>query len=215
MDQERTLQAPDAGLTLVQLGVEPLVLASASPRRAEILRSVGWPFEAAPAEIDESVRLGEGAEEYVERLAREKAEAVARRRLLGLTLGADTTVVAAGGEMLGKPRDADEARRMLGLLNGSWHEVLTGVALVRAEDPERQRRVAHARSRVRFREMTEAEINWYISTGEPADKAGAYAIQGRGALLIDRIEGEYWNIVGLPVSLVYQLMRELQAGAKP
>ncbi|MGH9942591.1 MAG: Maf family protein [Pyrinomonadaceae bacterium] len=210
MEKERALQENVSAPPILRLGIEPLVLASASPRRAEILRAVGWPFEVAPAEIDETVRPGERAEDYVERLAREKAEAVARTRLLGLTLGADTTVVVAGGEMLGKPRDADDARRMLGLLSGRWHEVLTGLALVRAEDAERQRRVTHARSRVHFREMTGAEIDWYVSTGEPTDKAGAYAIQGRGALFIDRIEGDYWNIVGLPVSLVYRLMKELQ-----
>jgi len=194
-------------------GVELLVLASASPRRAEILRAVGWPFEICPADIDESVRDGERAAEYVERLAREKASVVAEQRLFGLTLGADTVVVAEG-EMLGKPRDEEDARRMLRRLSGAWHEVLTGVALVRAES--KQCSVKHELSRVLFAEMSEAEIDWYISTGEPMDKAGAYAVQGRAALFISAIEGDYWNIVGLPVRLVYQLMREMKmAEARP
>ena len=182
-----------------------LVLASASPRRAEILRGVGWEFETAVADIDEAEREGEAAAEYVERLAREKAEAVARERLFGLVLGADTTVVADGA-ILAKPADEGDARRMLRLLRGRWHEVLTGVALVRAEDA--RTRVAHERTRVRFREMSDAEIDWYVSTGEHADKAGAYAVQGRAALFIEGIEGDYWNVVGLPVRLVYELARE-------
>ena len=179
-----------------------LVLASASPRRAEILRAAGWPFEAAPADVDESLRAGEGPAEYVERLAREKAEAVARQRLFGLVLGADTTVVA-DGSILAKPDDDADARRMLRLLSGRWHDVLTGVALVRAEDSRTE--VAHALTRVRFCRMTDEEIDWYVGTGEPADKAGAYAVQGRASLFIEGLEGEYWNVVGLPVRLVYEL----------
>ncbi|MCA1630626.1 MAG: Maf family protein [Acidobacteria bacterium] len=179
-----------------------LVLASASPRRAEILRAVGWEFEVAPAHIDESLRAGETPVAYVERLAREKAGAAAGARLFGLVLGADTVVVS-GGEILGKPRDEGEARRMLRTLRGRWHEVLTGVALVRAEDSRST--VAHERTRVRFAEMSEREIDWYVATGEPADKAGAYAVQGRAALFVDGIEGDYWNVVGLPVRLVYEL----------
>ena len=182
-----------------------LVLASASPRRAKILRVVGWAFEAEAADVDESLRAGERPEEYVERLAREKAVAVAGKLLFGLVLGADTVVVA-GGEILGKPRDEGDARRMLRLLSDRWHEVLTGVALVRAEDSRSE--VAHARTRVRFCEMSDAEIDWYVATGEPADKAGAYAVQGRAALFIDGLDGDYWNVVGLPVRLVYELARK-------
>lgn len=179
-----------------------LVLASGSPRRAEILRAVGWPFEAEAADVDESLRAGERPAVYVERLAREKAARVARTRLFGLVLGADTVVVS-GDEILGKPRDDAEARRMLRSLRGRWHEVLTGVALVRAEDSRTE--FAHARTRVRFCEMTDEEIDWYVATGEPADKAGAYAVQGRAALFIDGLEGDYWNVVGLPVRLLYEL----------
>lgn len=185
--------------------LEPLVLASSSPRRAEILRAVGWPFEAAAANIDESARGDEDVSEYVERLACEKAEAVAEGRASGLVLGADTTV-AVGGEMLGKPADDEDARRMLRLLSGRWHEVLTGVALVRVETQEVL--VAHERTRVRFAEMTDAEIDWYVATGEPGDKAGAYGVQGRAALFIEEIEGDYWNVMGLPMRLVYKLMLE-------
>jgi septum formation protein len=186
--------------------LEPLVLASASPRRAEILRAVGWPFEVAAANVDESARSGEDVSEYVERLACEKAEAVAEGRASGLVLGADT-VVAVGDQVLGKPADMEDARRMLRLLSGRWHEVLTGVALVRSETKEVL--VAHERTRVRFAAMTEEEIDWYVSTNEPVDKAGAYAVQGRAALFIEEIEGDYRNIMGLPVRLVYKLMEEI------
>jgi len=199
--QVTALSGPENGFEL-----EHLVLASASPRRAEILRSVNWPFEAVAANIDESARGGEDVSEYVERLACEKAEAVAEGRASGLVLGADT-VVAVGGQVLGKPADAEDARRMLRLLGGRWHEVLTGVALVRAETKEVV--VSHERTRVRFAAMTDAEIDWYISTNEPTDKAGAYAVQGRAALFIEEIEGDYRNIMGLPVRLVYKLMGEI------
>jgi septum formation protein len=203
MENERASQV---GVPRGAAGRERLVLASASPRRAEILRAVGWPFEAQAAGVDESARGGEPVERYVERLAREKAEAVARTRLFGLVLGADT-VVAVDGEALGKPRDAEDARRMLRLLSGRWHEVLTGVALLRAEGGAS--RVAHASTRVRFGPLTDEEIDWYVSTGEPSDKAGAYAVQGRAALFIDGLEGDYWNVVGLPVRLVYRLSQEV------
>ncbi len=205
MENERASQV--AGQTA---GVSPMresiVLASGSPRRAEILRAVGWPFEAEAADVDESLRAGEQAARYVERLAREKAQVVAARRLFGLVLGADTTVVCEG-EILGKPRDDAEARHMLRRLRGRWHEVLTGIALVRAET--KQAITAHARTRVRFAQMTDAEVDWYVATGEPMDKAGAYAVQGQGALFIETIDGEYWNVVGLPVRLVYQLRAEI------
>lgn len=188
-----------------EFAFEPLVLASSSPRRAEILRATGWPFEIVAANIDESAREGEGAVEYVERLACEKAEAVAEGRRSGLVLGADTVVVV-GGQVLGKPADEADARRMLRLLGDRWHDVLSGVALVRAETNEVL--VAHELTRVRFASLSDEEINWYVSTGEPADKAGAYAVQGRAALFIEEIEGDYWNIVGLPIRLVYKLAQE-------
>jgi septum formation protein len=186
---------------------EKLLLASASPRRAEILRAVNWPFETLATHIDETLAQGEQATEAIERLALEKAEAAARQRPASLVLGADT-VVLVDSEILGKPADARDARRMLRLLSGRWHDVLTGVALVRGADKTR-RVVAHERTQVRFGLMSDAEIDWYVKSGEPADKAGAYAVQGLAALFIEEIRGDYWNVVGLPVRLVYKLANEL------
>jgi septum formation protein len=204
MENERASQARGGARGQGLEALTPLVLASASPRRAEILRAVGWPFEASPAGVDETRRACEVPEDFVRRLAREKAEAVARTRLFGLVLGADTTVVV-GEEVLEKPRDEMDARRMLRLLSGRWHEVLTGVALVKAESGSAL--VGVERTRVRFAEMSEREIAWHVETGDVLDKAGAYAVQGRAALFIERIEGDYWNVVGLPVRLVYKLAR--------
>ena len=211
MENERVSQAESAAAAPARLpGLTPLILASSSPRRSEILAAVGWPFETHPAGVDETRLAGEPAEEFVRRLAREKAEAVARTRLFGLVLGADTTVLV-DGEVLEKPRDAGDARRMLRLLGGRWHEVLTGVALVRAETGRAV--VGLERTRVRFAETTEEEVAWHVETGDVLDKAGAYAIQGRAALFIEAIDGDYWNVVGLPVRLVYELARGL--GAEP
>lgn len=189
-----------------------LLLASQSPRRAEILRSVGWPFDPLPVEIDETPRATESPVEYVERLAREKAEAASLISRAPLVLGADTTVVV-DEEILGKPEGEDDARRMLRRLSGRWHEVLTGVALVEGGGEGHaglsRSRIAHERTRVRFGALSEREIDWYVRTGEPADKAGAYAVQGHAALFIEGIEGDYWNVVGLPIRLVYKLIEGL------
>jgi septum formation protein len=184
-----------------------LVLASGSPRRAEILRAVGWEFEAVAADIDETRFPSEEAVSYVERLARAKAETVAGKLRESLVLGADT-VVLINKEILGQPRDDEDARRMLRLLSGRWHEVLTGVALVRSGATPRAL-VEHETTRVRFAEMSAAEIEWYVSTGEPMGKAGAYGIQGGAALFIEEIQGDYFNVVGLPVRLVYELSRRI------
>jgi septum formation protein len=190
-----------------QILKEKIVLASRSPRRAEIFRAVGWPFETMAAGIDERRGVSEDAVTYVKRLAQTKAEAVARKLSSGLVLGADTVVVI-GGEILGKPRDRDDSRRMLTLLSGKWHEVLTGVFMLRIG--ENTRSAADCEStRVRFGEMSGAEIEWYVATGEPMDKAGAYAVQGRAALFIEEIQGDYFNIVGLPIRLVYELSRKV------
>ncbi|HYX42970.1 MAG TPA: Maf family protein [Pyrinomonadaceae bacterium] len=205
METKRTSQVAEQNGMLPQAR-ETLVLASRSPRRAEILRAVEWPFEVEAADVDETLRGGEQAAHYVERLARDKAEAVAVRRLFGLVLGADTTVVV-DGEILAKPRDEAEARSMLRRLRGRWHEVLTGVALVRAET--KRAITAYEATRVRFAPMSDAEVDWYVSTNEPADKAGAYAVQGRGALFIEAIDGDYWNVVGLPIRLVYELRAKI------
>ena len=180
---------------------EKLVLASGSPRRAEILERAGWPHEVMVAGIDETVLPNEDAATYVQRLARSKAEAVASRLEEGLVLGADTTVVVAN-QILGQPVDEADARRMLRLLNAKWHDVLTGVAVVRVGS---ETRVGYQATRVRFAEMSEQEIDWYIATGEPFGKAGAYGIQGKASLFIEEIEGDYFNIMGLPIRLVYEL----------
>jgi septum formation protein len=184
---------------------EKLILASKSPRRAELLRAVGWPFEAIAANVDETRRQDESAVTYVKRLATEKASTIAARVSNAVVLGADTVVVV-DEEILGQPVDDEDARRMLRLLSGKWHEVVTGVALMRAGDDPL---IAHEKTLVRFCEMSVDEIEWYVSTGEPRDKAGAYAIQGRAGLFIEEIEGDYFNIVGLPVRLVYELWRQL------
>jgi nucleoside triphosphate pyrophosphatase len=183
--------------------IQPLILASKSPRRAELLRTVGWEFEAMAANIDETVRANESAVDYVQRLAQEKAEAVAQRLDSGVVLGADT-IVKVDATVLGQPRDEQDARRMLRLLSGKWHEVLTGVAVVSVAEDHKM--VAHQVTRVRFAEMSAAEIEWYLSTGETSDKAGAYAIQGHGAVFIEEVQGDYFNIVGLPIRLVYKLL---------
>lgn len=189
-----------------ELNREKLILASRSPRRAEILQAVAWDFEAITAGIDESLLPGEDAVRYVKRLAVTKAEAVAANVQSGLVLGADTTVVVEG-EILGQPGDADNARRMLSLLSGKWHEVITGVALVRAES--KRSVVDHVVTRVRFSEMSDEEIAWYAASGEPFDKAGAYAIQGLASLFVEEVDGEYFNIVGLPIRKVYELSKRI------
>jgi septum formation protein len=183
--------------------MEKLLLASSSPRRAEILRAVNWPFVSLATNIDETLHKEESAPQAVERLALEKAEAAAKQHPSMLVLGADTTVVV-DSEILGKPQDERQARRMLRLLSGRWHDVLTGVALVRLEG-QSLRAVAHERTQVRFGQLTDAEIDWYVRSLEPMDKAGAYAVQGRAALFIEEIKGDYWNVVGLPIRLVYKL----------
>ena len=181
----------------------PLVLASGSPRRAEILRSVGWDFTKAVPDVDESERVGESPEDYVKRLAIEKAEVVTRRCPDSLVLAADTTVVV-DEHILGKPIDLDDARRMLRMLSGRWHDVLTGVAI--AENGTVKTGIE--RTGVKFLKMTEAEIDFLARMGDPLDKAGAYAVQAQAALFIEAIKGDYWNVVGLPISLVYRLIKK-------
>ena len=192
---------------------EKIVLASKSPRRAEILKATGWEFEAIAPGVDETRNPSEDAISYVKRLATLKAETVARKCPGALVVGADTVVII-GEDLLGQPRDDEDARRMLRLLSGRWHMVLTGVALVRFGNPPHTL-VEHATTRVRFVEMSATEIDWYVSTGEPEGKAGAYGIQGSGALFIEGIEGDYFNVVGLPIRLVYGLARKLRAVESP
>lgn len=180
-----------------------LVLASGSPRRREMLGGLGLSFEVSPADIDERPRADEAPDAYVLRLAREKAQAVAARRPGALVLAADTTV-ALGRELLGKPADAAEARAMLERLSGRAHDVFTGVAL--AEDGADAGREVVVRTRVHFRALGEAEMAWYAGCGEPLDKAGGYAVQGKGAFLVERVEGSPSNVIGLPLGETLALL---------
>ena len=186
---------------------EKLILASKSQRRAEILTAVGWPFETRPANIDETRKTDEDAVSYVKRLAQQKAETIANGLASGLVLGADT-IVLIDAQILGQPRDEEDARRMLKLLSDQWHDVLTGVALIHCGTniPEGRVVVDYEVTRVRFAELSDEEINWYVASGEPMGKAGAYGIQGRAALFIEEIKGDYFNVVGLPIRLVYELV---------
>ena len=189
-------------------GGVPLVLASRSPRRAELLARAGYRFEVAPADIDERRRAGEAPAKLVRRLAWKKAAVVAARRPGAVVLGADTVVVVDDDVVLGKPRGDADAARMLRRLSGRAHQVLTGVAL-RAP---RGRRAGVASTRVFFRPLSPEEVAWYVAGGEPADKAGGYAIQGRASRFVTRIEGSYANVVGLPVELVDRLLDDLGVG---
>ena len=187
-----------------------LVLASASPRRSELLTQAGYLFQVVPAHIPEDPQPGEDPLAYVTRLAREKAQAVFAQLQSGpvvapgsklAVLGADTTVTL-DNHILGKPEDAADAARMLRLLSGRTHRVMTGVALVTANQVEARAET----TAVSFLALSDAEIAGYIATGEPMDKAGAYAIQGRAARWIPRIEGCYFNVMGLPLSLVCRML---------
>jgi septum formation protein len=186
----------------------PLILASASPRRAELLRGAGIVFEIRPADVDEAVLPGEGPEAYVRRVAEDKVRTIHQQVSERIVLAADTTVVA-GGEILAKPTDEADARRMLGLLSGRAHEVITGVAVLPPGDRAPDVRIE--RTIVEFAPLTPDEIDWYVASGEPRDKAGAYAIQGLASRFVTRIDGSYSNVVGLPVALVYRMLKQLGA----
>jgi septum formation protein len=189
-----------------------LVLASASPRRQELLRNASIPFEVRPTNIPEVPQPGEAPRAFAERMAREKALAVFRLLPNDFVLGADTIVIV-DAEILGKPRDRADAVRMLRLLSGRKHQVTTGVCLLglRPRDENGKIGFEDVKSEttlVTMDPLGEDDIHGYVSTGEPMDKAGAYAIQGRASRWISRIEGDYFNVVGLPVSLVYKMLRE-------
>lgn len=184
-----------------------ILLASASPRRADLLRAAGYEFEVDPAHVDESVRAGENPEAYVRRVAEAKARAVHARAGTRVVLGADTTVVV-DGEILGKPAGPDDAARMLRLLSGRWHQVVTGVAIAAGPRLATQVEVTG----VELVRLSEADIAWYVGSGEPFDKAGAYAVQGLASRFVTRIEGSYSNVVGLPVALVHKMLAELSGG---
>jgi septum formation protein len=183
-----------------------IVLASASPRRRELLTQVGIPFRVVPGDIDENnADLSGTPEQKAERLAYMKAKDVASGLDDGLVIGADTIVVCAD-EIFGKPADENDARRMLMKLGGREHQVITGIAVVDASSGKA--RTGHEVTRVRFAELTDREIEYYISSGEPFDKAGAYAIQGRAAIFVESLDGCYSNVVGLPLSRLYCLLKD-------
>ena len=182
----------------------PLVLASASPRRAEILTALGIPFTVVATDIDETVAPGESGRAAASRLAAEKAAASAALSPGDWVLAADTLVLLDDA-ILGKPRDGTDARGMLRRLSGREHRVVTAVSLTRASGPGLE---AIEESRVRIAPLDEEEIRWYVSTGEPLDKAGAYAVQGLGARFVESVEGSFTNVMGLPARSVYRLLRE-------
>ncbi|HEY8832195.1 MAG TPA: Maf family protein [Gemmatimonadaceae bacterium] len=181
-----------------------VVLASASPRRRQLLDLIGIAHEVRPADIDESLRPRETPRRHAERLAREKASAIARRDPDLITIAADTIVVV-NRKVLGKPRDASDAARMLALLSGREHVVTTAVAVSRGK----KLRSAVEEVRVKFRRLRDDEIEAYIATGEPMDKAGAYGIQGYGATIVERIEGDYFAVMGLPIVRLVGLLRDV------
>ena len=181
-----------------------LILASASPRRAELLRAAGFDFTIRSADVDESVHVGELPRDYVIRLAIDKARAVAREPG-EVVLGADTTVVV-DDDILGKPVDDTDATRMLRRLAGRSHQVLTGVCVLFGDGVDAR----VATTDVEFLKMDEEEIAWYVATGEPMDKAGGYAIQGRCSRFISRVNGSYANVVGLPLAVVYDMLKRIR-----
>jgi len=187
-----------------------LILASASPRRHELLRNAGIEFVVEPANVPEEVLPGETPAACAQRLARAKARAIFNQRSADpsqiAVLGADTIVVVGDG-ILGKPVDADDAARMLRLLSGREHQVITGVCLITPGSPPKED-VRHEITQVTMDALTDTEIADYVASGEPTDKAGAYAIQGRASRWIPKIDGCYFNVVGLPISLVHRMLRE-------
>lgn len=180
-----------------------LVLASGSPRRKDLLTSLGLDFRTVPADIDETIGAGEAAETHVLRLAREKAAVVAQRFPQALVLAADTIVVL-DGEIFGKPRDRQDAREKLARLAGREHSVLTAVAF-----DGFARRAWMQRSRMRFRTLSSREIAWYVDTGEPDDKSGAYAFQGIGTFMVESVDGSPSNVLGLPLAETIVALREV------
>jgi septum formation protein len=181
-----------------------LLLASASPRRAELLRAAGFDFDIQPANADESVHPGEDPADYVQRVAEAKARAVLPSSQGRVVLAADTTVVI-DGQILAKPESNADAARMLRALANRRHEVLTGVTVAHAARVLTRLETTG----VEFGGMSDEEIDWYVTSGEPADKAGAYAVQGLASRFVTRIDGSYSNVVGLPVALVYAMLKEL------
>jgi septum formation protein len=186
----------------------PFILASASPRRHELLRSVGLKFKIIPAHINEDQIPGESPREHVRRLAYDKAQTIARKNPRSWVLGADTIVVI-DGLILGKPKNKAEARKMLILLSGREHKVFTGFSIARKAG--RVRRTKVIQSAVQFKEISPEELSWYVGSPEPYDKAGGYAVQGKGAYFIKSIRGSYTNVIGLPLCEVLEELKSLSA----
>ncbi len=187
-----------------------LILASSSPRRRELLASIGLQFDVIPSHVPEEKASHETPQEYVARLSREKAQAVAQEHPDRWVIAADTTVVFVD-QLLEKPADADDAKRMLRLIEGRTHTVYTGVTVRRIAPDYAETRVGT--TQVAILPMSETDIAWYVGTGEPLDKAGAYAAQGRGGIFIDSVQGSFTNVVGLPLALLFQMLRT--AGIDP
>jgi len=196
---------------MTRVKVPKIILASASPRRADLLRAAAIPFTVDVANISEELGPGEQPREHAERLAQEKAEVVAKRNPGRLVLGADTIVVV-DDEILGKPRDQADASRMLRTLSGRAHEVITGVCVALLETGNRKLETGSERTKVHFAPLSATEIEAYVATAEPMDKAGAYAVQGIASRWIDRTEGDYANVVGLPVALVWKMLQRFPNG---
>ncbi len=181
------------------------ILASSSPRRSQLLASIGLEFDVVPSHIPENRAEGETPEEYVARLSREKARAIAEKHPTRWIIAADTTVVL-GDQVLEKPIDDADAKRMLSTIAGDTHVVFTGVTLRRIEPVYADTHVTA--TEVRMLPMTPHDIDWYVATGEPLDKAGAYAAQGLGGMFIDSIHGSFTNVVGLPLASLFQMLRK-------
>lgn len=192
----------------------PLILASASPRRRELLQNAGFRFRVIPSQTVEEVRPGEAPHDYVQRTARDKARAVARDHPAAWILAADT-IVEIDGQILGKPRDEADGRRMLGLLSGRHHRVMTAFVVLGAEHQVERLVERLVTSTVRFKTLSEAQIGAYLASGEPADKAGAYAIQGQGRAFVAGMQGSYTNVVGLPMDEVLACFQALGIQTPP
>ncbi|HOL09359.1 MAG TPA: Maf family protein [Bacillota bacterium] len=186
--------------------MKEITLASASPRRAELLKQVGLSFRVVPSDVDESLIQHNSPEDLVLQLAKLKAENVAAQIESGYVIGADTVVVL-DEEILGKPRGTTEAITMLTMLSGKEHSVYTGLAVI--DLPENRVFAEVVETKVKFRELSQKEIEEYVASGEPFDKAGAYGIQGRGAIFVERIDGCYFNVVGLPISKLIVMLQKI------
>lgn len=191
--------------------MQPIILASTSPRRKELMQKLPWPFEIKTKEVIETMNPSLSPEENVKALAYKKAKAVAKEETTSWVIGADT-IVCYKDQILGKPQDEKGAQEMLNALKGNWHEVITGVAIVQEKTGISQ--VFYVRTKVKMAAMTAKEIADYIASKEPMDKAGSYGIQGLGSRYIEGIEGDYFNVVGLPVSSLYQQLKQLLASEK-